>query len=670
MGYTPEELQTLEDMNKVSQGLTPDATIPTNQAFIAENTETAKTPSLNTPVTNIASQAVPQAGAANALNTSALNQTVQQGTQAQQLTGLSQYANKDYVAPEYTNQDFFPGIGQPIVVGNVSSKTLGSSALIAPTGQYVPYNIIAKRERALDEARKAREERKAKYKDPTAPSMESPKYNKNLQEAYYQELEAAKAKAKAKYGEYWIDAAQDQGNETYTEFQKINNTYNWLAKEGDALTKNAAAVIEAVEKGDDTSYSKGEVEAAYAIQNGSFGGAKPEELVAQGKILKGYRNIETNLKESQFFKDVLPTITAKVIDGNGYVTQQESKNWSEQIQKEAEYLKKTKYNYLDEVTVDMIKEAMEARLPKYQIKKDITMKPNQTTATTKAQEKEESKKYRLRNLQDVVFDYVGEDGKPTDEAMAILGRIPFTNKETGAQEQASYQMKGSFNAYKELQKNLQSLQKNVVNDLVDYEGLVDRTEFQNEINKIATTFNEANPGMQISPSDISLSEDKTKLKIGGAEVDPTNAEAVENALISAFVSSDAVKYKNDDVIVLTSQDPLTKLPKKQYLRTKDPETVAIVNKMLNVMEKEAIDLDPVLEEAKGQELLYYGNGKKAPAKTETKITFQEAMKDKDVLAAYNQLLTKTNPATKKKYTASEASSKIKSGLIASGQIKQ
>jgi len=285
-----------------------------------------------TPVTNVINQSTSQPSLAG----TDLQKLAQEGTAAQQVAGISKYANQDYVAPEYTNEDFFPGRNEPIRVGGYTGKTIGSVDFFVPTGQYVPFNIIAKRERALDEARKARAERKAKYKDPTAPSISNPKFNENLQKSYYEGLERIKGEAKAKYGEYAVDALQDPTSEEYTAMQRHQNTYNWLAGNSESLIKNAAEVIEQVERGDDTSYSKGAVEAAYAIQNGFAYGANPEELVAQGKRLEGYRNIETNLKESQFFKDLLPNISAKIIDGDGYVTEQESKSWKDQIQKEAE----------------------------------------------------------------------------------------------------------------------------------------------------------------------------------------------------------------------------------------------------------------------------------------------------------------------------------------------
>ena len=625
---------TLWEQQQVNNGQSPTTNINTSVA------PTASTAPLSS---NINQQAVP-----SILNNSALAQQAQSGTtganQISEAAGVSKYLNQDYVSPDYTTEDFFPGKGMPIRVGGYTGKTIGSVDFFAPTGQYVPYNIIAKREAALDKARAARKERQAKYKDPTAIAVVSPKYNENFQRAYLDGVNKIKDKAKSFYKEFYIDALQDPTSDVYKEMQQHQANYNYLGANANELINNAATVIKAVEDGDNTTYSKGQIEAARSITNSDQYGYDVNKLVQNGKKLEGYNSIEDALLKRKYFEHLKESITSSILLGQDYLTETQVKSYRDQVQKQAETMKRDLYSANPEVTVDMIKETIYAKVPELgQTTKSAKMK-SVPAITAKQEIEKEAALQRAKDVDAVAFNPFDKRGNVTDATKNVLGRIKNKSTDYGTIQNAEIQKANKFNILKDFHTNIVSMSKRNINDeegYEDYSASIDRFFKENEekhgitLTKAGMSFDKKKPDVVR----IYKVSDKDKYK----DVNINDSDAVQNALIEYNYGKNAVETKGKDVVKIDYLDA-NKRVQSRYLKVKDPGTASEINGYLNEGTSEDQQIaDPLVQkEAQVNNLLNY---KTDSAKTPAAKTVD------------NSYVKNLSPADKKNYDQAKASGK-------------
>jgi hypothetical protein len=186
------------------------------------------------------------------LSTSDLGSFTPQGMEEDPYKGLAKpsdfeaYNKSFYQPPVYGNDALYPGMGEGIGVGNFSSQTTGSQTIYAPTGQYMPYDILQKREKALQEAAALRQQRLSSLKLPTAPILANPNYQRGLDNKFVSVIDKYKNEAQSLFGDNWITVLTDPNapeTDIRRRFQQDLRAFDILKNKTDILTNKAAEVL-------------------------------------------------------------------------------------------------------------------------------------------------------------------------------------------------------------------------------------------------------------------------------------------------------------------------------------------------------------------------------------------------------------------------------------------
>lgn len=276
-------------------------------------------------------------------------------------TDFAAYNKSFYTPPVYGNDTLFPGMNQPIAVGGGSNTTLGSYQHFVPTGQYMPYDILQKREKALADAAALRQERLSSLKTPTSPTLKDPYYQKKLDQQFVSTVDRYKNEAQSLYGDNWQMALLDPNapeTDVRRRFQQELKAYDTLKNQTDIITGKAAEVL----ADDKNIYGTEEKQLAKNIYSalGELSHGDPTKINATIDQLKGTTELSEYLHDN-VFPQLEPAISEweKVGEEGDYEVKRAGLTSSVEAQAEgiAKQLKSPggKYEDFDFITEEMIK---------------------------------------------------------------------------------------------------------------------------------------------------------------------------------------------------------------------------------------------------------------------------------------------------------------------------
>jgi hypothetical protein len=144
-------------------------------------------------------------------------------------------------------EQYYPGINDPIAKGNYSGSVIGSTTLFAPGGGYMPFGVVAAREKAIQDAAMKRQMQLSQDlgKDFHAPITKHSSVQRHLNDLYYNGLQQWVSNAKKKYGTNWSDPLKNDVG-----FQKWNRSMNTLKEQEDYMVDRMATLQKEIQSGD------------------------------------------------------------------------------------------------------------------------------------------------------------------------------------------------------------------------------------------------------------------------------------------------------------------------------------------------------------------------------------------------------------------------------------
>lgn len=271
------------------------------------------------------------------------------------------YNKSFYTPPVYGNDTLFPGMNQPIAVGGGANATLGSYQHFVPTGQYMPFDILQKREKALQEAAALRQQRLSSLKLPSSPTLKDPYYQKKLDQQFISTVDRYKNEAQSLYGDNWQAALLDPNapeTDVRRRFQQELKAYETLKNQTDIITGKAAEVL----ADDKNIYGPQEKALAKNIYSalGDLAHGDPTKINATIDQLKGTTELSEYLHDN-VFPQLEPAVAEweKVGEEGDYEVKRSGLKSSVEAQAAgiAKQLKGPggKYEDFDFITEDMIK---------------------------------------------------------------------------------------------------------------------------------------------------------------------------------------------------------------------------------------------------------------------------------------------------------------------------
>ncbi|PHS03994.1 MAG: hypothetical protein COA88_14680 [Kordia sp.] len=144
----------------------------------------------------------------------------------------------------------FPGLNQPIQVGQQSGSIIGSQPIFVSRGGPAPVGVIAGRQKALEDAAQKKAAAQKPFDIRKGPIVEDARFQKTLNTLFESNRETYVQKAKDQYGENWQTALMSQETKLGREFVDAMSGLDVLAREGDQIVALFAEVDEAKKSGD------------------------------------------------------------------------------------------------------------------------------------------------------------------------------------------------------------------------------------------------------------------------------------------------------------------------------------------------------------------------------------------------------------------------------------
>lgn len=355
---------------------------------------------------------------------------------SQQLSSSSQGGGE---GAGITNADLFPGMNQPINVGTSSSKTLGSQPIFVASGQYVPFNVLNKREEAINKAAQKRLERQLKFDPGSAAKLNNALYQPALNEQFSKTYNQFKNEAQANYGQDWDLYLGSPSTEIGQRFLTAKRNLNVLADQGNEVFGKVAEIMASKEKGGKTLYSPETIQAAYDIQNkvGEFENGGVPDLVEAKRNFDATYDLDAYIKDNDVIKSMKADIESTIINNpnNEYVINEKRESYRQRIEELAESLTSDGQRYEDDdlITKDVIKKRLGAYLGiEDKVTKSVSMKRQESTYDKKGKKEEEASNERAKRLKAMTRDTKSELGQQ------MLGNLVGTKDGTNVINDAQY----------------------------------------------------------------------------------------------------------------------------------------------------------------------------------------------------------------------------------------
>jgi len=487
-----------------------------------------------------------------------------------------------------TNQDLFPGMNQPINVGSSSSQTLGSQPIFVASGQYLPLNVLNKKEAAIEKASQARLARQMKFDPGKAAKLNNPLYQQELNDKFAKVINDFTAEAKSLHGQEFDLALGSQSTDIGRRFATAKRNLATLADQQNVVFDRVAKVNAAKEKGGATVYSQDTQDKAFDLQNrlNDFATGGDVDVVEAIDDFYGSHNLDTYLNDNKILSGVKADIASRVARGEDYHTIINEEKYDRFIDDFASSLTSPggQYEGDDLVTEDVIKKNLASKLGRgAKVKKSIKMKPT-PAHIGKAKTKKELIQARFETERAVIKNPSSDLAKQTVNSLRGKAYANGILSESGYSTPKDFdKSRNAATAFEEYYKsNKDKTEGRFIKDNVFDKGAKKKIEEilsevgirSNKIEKVKLDKDD--------PNKVSISDLSGKSTVFDMSTDE-GKEAFEDYIIT--LSGEDPKFKNKTAIKVNIYDRSQvgkKKDKVEYWDVDAPETWANLNEILNI----------------------------------------------------------------------------------------
>lgn len=225
--------------------------------------------------------------------------------------------------------DLFFAAGEPIQKGTVSGQIIGNQPIFVGGADYFPTQVLARRQKALEDAAIAQKQAEQELLNRKAPLVKDKGFQKSLTQQYNTQFNQFVDQAREQYGDQWADALKDQTTPIGREFVQFTDNMDFIAASADQTTDEIAKIREGVETGD-LVYSPETLQLLDDYENlqGQFAGGN---IAGSVNLREEFGKLQGNIGLDKFLNDqnidVKGTVTgyANVIDKGEYFETVEQK---------------------------------------------------------------------------------------------------------------------------------------------------------------------------------------------------------------------------------------------------------------------------------------------------------------------------------------------------------
>lgn len=279
-----------------------------------------------------------------------------------------------------TNRDLYPGMNQPINVGSSSSQTLGSQPIFVASGQYLPLNVLNKKEAAIEKASQARFARQMKFDPGKAAKLNNPLYQQELNDKFAKTINEFTAEAKSLHGQNFDIALGSQSTDIGRRFATAKRNMTTLADQQNVVFDRVAEVRASKETGGPTRFSEETTKLARELENrlGEFSEGKDVDVTKAVDKLYGSYDLDQFLNKNKILSSVKADIESEVQNGGSYFEVIKQEKYARFIDEFSESLtgQGGQYEGDDLITKDVIKKNLESKLGRdAKVDRKIKLKP-------------------------------------------------------------------------------------------------------------------------------------------------------------------------------------------------------------------------------------------------------------------------------------------------------
>ena len=364
-------------------------------------------------------------------------------------------ALSDTGVADITNDDRYFGARQPIQRGTSKSGV----PIFVANQPLTPIGILDKKEKAVDEARRKRAARKAKFKLDEVERLKNANYQKSFDEGFVEMQNSYINEAKTLYGDDWDLYLGSDESELGRRYKQSLSNFKTLKTQADAFTDRAADIKSRIEAGD-ASVSEKTADMVKEVEGaiGQFSEGNPVDLVGKMDQLNASVNIDSWLNDNIFPHLEVLTIkhTSGLLSDDDYKTQvvTETRRIAAQAREEAKRLKKSNgvFGWDENITEDDIYDAITQRIGNYTASRTkVADKPGKNK-NKYTPEDLSNRLVKLNTLNDAFSG--GSSDVPSDEAQAISDEL-VNKKYNGRIIKGSEIIKGEEN--QDLVNNIKSV---------------------------------------------------------------------------------------------------------------------------------------------------------------------------------------------------------------------
>lgn len=356
-----------------------------------------------------------------------------------------------------TNEDRFFGARQPIQRGTSASGV----PIFVANQALTPIGILDKKEAAIDEARRKKAERQAKFKLDKAQRLKNANYQKSFDEAFVGNQGKFINEAKTLYGDNWTDALGSDMTDVGRRYRQSLSNFQTLKDRADAFTDRSAEIKARIEAGD-ASVSEKTAQMVMDVEGaiGQFSEGKAVDLVGKMDQLNASVNIDNWLNDNIFPN--LKQIEKKYLEG-GFRSEDEyrqqisnhTKRIASQARGIAQRVKKPNgvFGFDKNITEDDIYDAITQRIGNYTTETGkVVSKPGKPESKDYTDEDLSNRLSKLNKVSDAFSG--GAINIASEDAQAIANEL-VNKKYQGRIIKGSTLLKGEEN--KDLIDSVQSL---------------------------------------------------------------------------------------------------------------------------------------------------------------------------------------------------------------------
>lgn len=144
----------------------------------------------------------------------------------------------------------FPGLNQPINVGQIGGQIIGSQPVFVRSGGVFPAGVVQAREQALQAAAKQKAAALKPFDLPKGPTIKDPRFQKTLNDLNTAGQEDFIRRAQEQFGDKAFVALQSPNTKIGRDFLRFMDNLDVLAREGDQIIDLFGEIDAGVESGE------------------------------------------------------------------------------------------------------------------------------------------------------------------------------------------------------------------------------------------------------------------------------------------------------------------------------------------------------------------------------------------------------------------------------------